>query len=241
VVAAPDHTGNTAVERITNTNAPIEQIQLDRPADVTAVIDAMLTPTDPLAKQFVVDPDRIGVVGHSFGGYTALTMASGHTNALGAAKADPRVKAIVALAPASNILSDSELKSISIPTMLIVGSLDTTTPLDSETTRPFSLVSATDLYKVVLDKGAHQSFTDICAYGAQLRALNAPQVILDTVDSQAAEGCPDNFMPIDRAHDVTNEYTISFFLNFVAGTPQLAGVIDPTLAPPAADVDVAAR
>jgi predicted dienelactone hydrolase len=243
VVAAPDHIGNTAVERITNSSAPFEQIQLDRPADITAVIDQMLSPTDASMQQFagVIDAERIGVVGHSFGGYTALAMASGHTNSLGAVGKDSRVGAIVGLAPASTMLTDEELSSITIPTMLIVGSDDTTTPLDPETTRPFSLVSSTDKYKVVLDKAAHQSFTDICDYGAQLRSLNAPQVILDTVDSQAAEGCPTNFMPIERAHELTNAYTLSFFLNFVAGTPELAGTIDPALAPSPYDVDVALK
>jgi predicted dienelactone hydrolase len=195
VVAAPDHTGNTAVERITNTSAPGEQIAYDRPLDVSAVIDGLLAPADDAAKRLskAIDRSRIGVTGHSFGGYTALAIASGHSGPPGATAADPRVKAIIGMAPASGLLSDAELSAIKIPTMLIVGTKDTTTPVDPQTTRPFSLITSSPVYKVEMTDAAHQSFTDLCSYGAALRALpNVPQVILDTVDRKAVRPalCP---------------------------------------------------
>jgi predicted dienelactone hydrolase len=229
VVAAPDHTGNTAVERITNTNAPIEQISLDRPLDVSAVIDGLLTPADESAKRFSasIDAARIGVAGHSAGGFTALAVAAGHTGPGGTSPADPRVKAIVGMAPASRGITDAELAGTKTPTLLITGTKDTTTPIETETSRPFKLLGSKPLYKIELTGAAHQSFTDVCSYGPALRALgNVPQVILDTVDSQAKEGCPAEFMPIQQAHDLTNAYVIAFFKAYVAGDKEAAVGLD---------------
>jgi predicted dienelactone hydrolase len=229
VVAAPDHTGNTAVERITNTNAPIEQNLLNRPLDVSAVIDELLKPTGDGAKRFAsaIDAARIGVSGHSAGGFTALAMGSGHTGAGGTTGVDPRVKAIAAMAPASRAITDAELAGMKTPTMLITGTKDTTTPIETETSRPFQLLGSKPLYKVELVNAAHQSFTDVCSYGPALRALgNVPQVILDTVDSQANEGCPSEFMPIQQAHDLTNALVIAFFKAQVAGDREAAIGLD---------------
>jgi predicted dienelactone hydrolase len=122
------------------------------------------------------------------------------------------VKAIAAMAPASRAITDTELAATKTPTMLITGTKDTTTPIETETSRPFQLLGSKPLYKVELGSAAHQSFTDVCSYGPALRALgNVPQVILDTVDSQAKEGCPAEFMPIQQAHDLTNSLVIAFF------------------------------
>ena len=97
VVAAPDHTGNTAIERLSNTEDEFDTIALNRPQDVSAVIDALIDPADPEAAGFAaaVDPEQIAVTGHSFGGFTAYAMASGYTNSLGTFEADPRVDAII--------------------------------------------------------------------------------------------------------------------------------------------------
>jgi predicted dienelactone hydrolase len=244
VVAAPDHTGNTAVERITNTSAAPEKNALDRPLDVTAVIDGLLTPADDAAKRFTpsIDPKRIGVAGHSAGGFTSLAVASGHTGTGGTTAADKRVKAVIGMAPASRGISDAELAGVTIPTMLITGTKDTTTPIETETSRPFKLLGSKPVFKVELVGGAHQSFTDICAYGPALRALaDVPQVILDTVDSQAKEGCPAEFMPIQRAHDLSNAYTIAFLKAFVSGDDAAGRGLSPTVTKPAADYTVETR
>lgn len=244
VVAAPDHTGNTAVERITNTSAAGEVTAYNRPLDVSAVIDGLLTPADDAAKRLAaaVDADRIGVSGHSFGGYTALAMASGHTGPGGTTKPDPRVKAVVAMAPASGLLSDPELAAIKVPTMLIVGTNDVTTPLDPQTTRPFSLITASPTYKVELKDAGHNSFTDLCSYGPALRALpNVPAAVIETVESQAVEGCAPNQMPIARAHELSNATTIAFLKAFVGGDKDAANAIDPKLTPALSDGSIAIK
>ena len=58
-----------------------------------------------------INERAIGVAGHSFGGFTALAMASGFHRPANSIDVPPdrRVKAIVPIAPASSSLSDAEL------------------------------------------------------------------------------------------------------------------------------------
>lgn len=66
----------------------------------------------------LIDPKRIAVGGHSFGGYTAL----GVTGTI-KEKHDPRVKAALLFSTGAGgyLYSEAELKSVSIPTMLLIG------------------------------------------------------------------------------------------------------------------------
>lgn len=49
IVVAPDHTGNTAIERVAQVPIDRDRVALDRPLDVIAVIDAMTGAGDPKA------------------------------------------------------------------------------------------------------------------------------------------------------------------------------------------------
>ncbi|MBK7974806.1 MAG: dienelactone hydrolase family protein [Deltaproteobacteria bacterium] len=95
VVVAPDHVDDTMVEVLATPRdqqgARSLQSAIDRPQDVGAVIDAALDPATPLGGELAsrLDPGRIGVVGHSFGGFTALV----------ASTLDPRIGACVPHAP----------------------------------------------------------------------------------------------------------------------------------------------
>ena len=87
VVVAPDHAGNTAVERVLGNADPSDVIAYNRPLDVTAVIDGAL------ADRFVgplVDAESIAVTGHSFGGFTTYAVAAGTDNPNGVTPVDPR-------------------------------------------------------------------------------------------------------------------------------------------------------
>lgn len=70
IVVAASHPGSMSLD-----SAPETNIQTwNRPADISFVIDAMLADA-----QFgpLIDADRIAVVGHSLGGYTALAIGGG--------------------------------------------------------------------------------------------------------------------------------------------------------------------
>jgi predicted dienelactone hydrolase len=225
IVAAPDHTGNTALERITDTADDGAVIAINRPNDIAAVIDQMTNPESLETVGFVasVDPENVAVTGHSFGGFTAYAMNSGYSNGVGEVTVDPRVDAIIPLAPATGsggntLLSDERLTALNAPTLVIGGTNDQTTPIDPNVTRPWDLAMSDPHYRLDLIDAQHQSFTDICDYQEFLPTLENPlPVVVDVIDAFAVEGCSPGDMPIDRAKDLTNTYAITFLESIFRG------------------------
>ncbi len=223
VVAAADHTGDTATDEILGTAVTPATNDIDRPGDVSAVIDDVTaratSTTDPLSG--VVDTEHVGVVGHSYGGYTALASVSGRTvPGGGTVEPDPRVDAVVAQAPYTERMTDAELEAVSVPTLLMVGSLDDVTPLATDTQRAFDLISGRPLVMVVLDAAGHQSFTDVCRYQKRLPELpDVPAALADLINRQAVEGCGPGLMDVVRAQSVADTLTVSFLQVQLAGLP----------------------
>jgi predicted dienelactone hydrolase len=246
VVAASDHTGNTAVDRLLagiddeapdDTTEPteeeirqFEQIGIDRANDVDRLIDALTDPgsaAGPFATQ--VDAEHIAVAGHSAGGSTATGMTIGITNDTGTFPPDERVDAIVLLAPAVGF-TDDELATVDVPMMSIVGTADDITPAGPNATRLWDLSSQSPAYRVEFEDAGHYAFTDICAYQAAVPTLpNVPQPIVDLIDSYAENGCAADSMPPERADELTDTYVITFLDEVLRGGPS---VIDATGTPP---------
>ncbi|MBK9033222.1 MAG: alpha/beta hydrolase [Myxococcales bacterium] len=91
VVVAVDHVGNTLWNQQAGDGLPLDTTTLaTRVADVRLAIDAALagTPPFPAALTAVIDPETIGVMGHSFGAVTAGMVT----------QAEPRIDAALALA-----------------------------------------------------------------------------------------------------------------------------------------------
>jgi dienelactone hydrolase len=138
VVAAMDHVGNTTQDMMQlampgsvrpDPRALGQGFVADRPADVSFVIDRMLAGEGGLE----IDADRIGVSGHSFGGWTTLMSVA----------CDERVRAALPLAPAggrSPLLPGGMTNHIrdalrldwtrEVPTLYLVAELDTLLPLE---------------------------------------------------------------------------------------------------------------
>ena len=158
VVASPDHIGNTLSDAVVaggpTTEAQFESLGL-RPDDMGFVLAYLqeLPGEDPLGA--IVDGERVGAAGHSFGALTTLRLLA----------EDRPIDAAVALAPPGYEIVwfgalANEPEDITVPVMIQAGELDMTTPLaDAESihtrmTAPRSLLT-------VLDAG-HFSFSDMC-------------------------------------------------------------------------------
>ncbi len=220
IVIAANHTGNTAIDNFVNAMVSQDQNDMNRPADISAEIDGMLArnadANDPFHNK--IDADRIGLFGHSYGGYTALATVGGHSTPLGTTVADKRIKAVVGLAPYTTRLTPAELAAVDVPTMMLVGTKDITTPANTNAEVAYESISGRPSVLVEMTAAAHQSFTDVCAYLGEIEKLpDAPKAVVDVIRKQATEGCGDEFMPFARDIEVTNTMTTAFLLQYVAG------------------------
>jgi predicted dienelactone hydrolase len=241
VVAAPDHTGNTAIDSFTGASVDSPTNANNRPDDITDTIDAVLAasndPDDVLAGR--VDDSRIGLTGHSFGGFTALASVSGHTNAVGTTIPDPRITAVVVMAPYTLLLSDDELAAVDVPTMMISATDDLTTPIATNTERPWELISGRPLVRIDITAAAHNSFTDLCQLRTAVAQLpDVPEAILGALDAQAGQACSDAVLDSVEVHRITNAYAAAFLIDELTGSRTYAAALECASPPPEVACDV---
>lgn len=192
-VAVPEHPGSNAQQiqdlvtgRAKEVSEPEEFV--NRPLDIKDLLDYLtnLAATNP-AYRGQLDLQRVGVIGQSFGGYTALTLAGAAINFAQLDKdcqsendtwnislllqcrargldrnqydfSDPRVKAAIAINPiVSSILGETNLSKIQIPVMTIAGSADTVAPALLEQIQPFTWLTSPNKYLVLMKGGTHFS------------------------------------------------------------------------------------
>ncbi len=130
VVAMLEHPGNTRRDdALAHTVANLE----NRPRHIRLVIDAALA--DPGLGPLIAR-ERIAIVGHSMGGYTALAVLGGRAVTLPtqtpegrpqpvSTEADPRVRAAILLAPAIDWFGgEGALAEVTAPILVRTGALD---------------------------------------------------------------------------------------------------------------------
>ena len=160
---------------------------IERPLDIQYVLDELerRNREDPQFKG-TLDLDKVGMVGHSLGGYTTLALAGAEINVERLQQqcpnkkinlnmsllmqcrakeliperqlADPRIDAAIAISPISSaILGKESLTNISIPTAIVSGSEDIIAPVVQEQVYPFTWLSAQDKYLAMMIPGDHFS------------------------------------------------------------------------------------
>lgn len=193
VVAVPEHPGSNSQQlqallggRAAEVTSPREFI--DRPLDIKYLLDQLssLSQSDPTYRGRL-NLEQVGVVGQSFGGYTALALAGAAIDFKQLEKncppspdvlnvslllqclatdlpqskynlSDPRVKAVIAINPVdSSILGQASLSQIKIPVMMVAGSVDTVAPAFPEQIQPFTWLRTPNKYLVLINGGTHFS------------------------------------------------------------------------------------
>ncbi|KAB8331389.1 alpha/beta hydrolase [Scytonema tolypothrichoides VB-61278] len=193
VVAVPEHPGSDAKQlqallsgKAAEVTSPREFI--DRPLDVKYLLDQLtnLSQTDPGYKGRL-NLEQVGVVGQSFGGYTALALAGAPIDfkqlekncpaspdtinvslllqclAMSLPKSaynlsDSRVKAAIAINQIdSSILGEASLSQIKVPIMIMSSTADTVAPALPEQIQPFTWLTTPNKYLVLINGATHFS------------------------------------------------------------------------------------
>jgi predicted dienelactone hydrolase len=212
VVATPDHHGNTFVDSLAGV---VDPTSFDnRPRDMSFVIDQMLDLGAQPSGLFAgaIDADRIGASGHSFGGYTSFALA---TQPVVGPPPDTRVKAIFPQAPAAIGFTDDAFRALTVPTLIVGGSLDQTTPFEANQQHPFDLLpaGAAVVGLARLDGAGHFTFSNYCDVDRDLLGFLGG----------FAEACQPRHLPFRQAHDITNFLALNFFDAVLRGDADALG------------------
>lgn len=186
-VALPEHPGSNSeqlqalISGLTSDAAPPSEA-VDRPLDMKYVLDQLAA-----TYRGRLDMQNVGVLGQSFGGYTALALAGAEINFEKLEKdcalldeslnlslllqcralllpqidyqlGDDRIKAAIAINPVdSSIFGKTEMGDIKIPVMLFSSSNDTAAPALSEQILPFTWLTTPNKYLVLMKNATHFS------------------------------------------------------------------------------------
>ena len=251
VVVVPEHLGSNTQQLLALLQGRAKEVTdptefLDRPLDVSFILDQLeqRAQSDPIF-QGRLNFEQVGIVGQSFGGYTALVLAGAPLNlgqlrqdcdtqldqtfnlslllqcqalrlpAQPYALTDPRIRAVVAINPiGSSLLGPESYRQIQVPVMVIAGSADTVAPAVQEQFQPFSWLTQTHKYLLLILNGTH--FSTI-----------AP--------SQTESGVlPDLSDLVGPAPGLARHYlkatSLAFFNTHVADSSQASALLTPKLA-----------
>ncbi len=152
IVIAPSHPGNT-IREFPNCGTPAAQAASanERPADVIDALDQMLAANGDAASPFfaALDPARVGMSGHSFGGFTTYL----------AVARDPRFKVALPLAAAV-----PGVPRLMIPSLTLLGQIDSV--VDNAAIRAAYAAAAPPKLLVEIEDGGHYVMSDLCFPGA---------------------------------------------------------------------------
>jgi len=222
VVAALEHPGSNQ----TNTNSALQgktsvmkpQEFLDRPQDISFVLDELekLNQTANYPLQGKLATNNAMIIGHSFGGGTALEIAGaelqlerlkqrckknltifsqGEVMQCIAQKLpentyqlrDTRIKQAIALNPTTSLIfGETGLTKVQVPTLVLASSADKTTPALTEQIAGFDKIPSPK-WLVGIVGGTHLSLKDPSTTLDQIGKPNTPISGGEVVDEQAAD------------------------------------------------------
>ncbi|WP_414563792.1 MULTISPECIES: alpha/beta hydrolase [unclassified Anabaena] len=248
-VAVLEHPGSNSerVQRyLTGLAGPLEAEEfIDRPLDITFLLDELeiMTKTNPLLLG-KLNLQQVGAIGHSFGGYTVLTLAGAKINleqlqqdcspsnstfnlslflqcqvteleTLNNQLQDDRIKAVLAINPlTSSIFGETGMSQIQIPVMLVGSSQDIATPILSEQVRPFTWLTNPNKYLALIENATH--FSVIAEPTSDNDVLPIPAALLG----------PDRA----PAYAYVKSLSVAFFNTHLLNRPQYRSYLQPSYA-----------
>ncbi|MEH6585536.1 MAG: dienelactone hydrolase family protein [Halioglobus sp.] len=216
VVAAPNHTGNTLFDP----TDPFELAAINRVGDAGFVIDHIMSRSadeqDPFYQQ--IDPDNVGVTGHSFGGFTAVGATVGYEGIQG----DSRIRAIAPIAGAiENIFTPEQLATIDIPVLLLGGTDDQVVPIAGNDYAYENMVGEKPVHQVNLIGANHEQFAVLCDLGDVL--VNSGVAFEDWSTDflgsillpRYTRVCLEPLLDYETVERLQNQYVVSFFRRYL--------------------------
>lgn len=211
IVVSPDHTGNAGVTPLPEKALPYDKngrssSAKDRPVDVSFLITRCLAGSGRRGSWFegALDADRIGVLGHSFGGFTACKVV----------ETDERVKAIIPMTVAYG-------KRTSVPCFVMLADRDRTMKQPGNTVaRMYYQASKGPKHLLTLKRGGHFSFTDMDRIAPGFG---------DGIGKDKRTG--EEFLPIGRAKSIINAYSLAFFDAYLRGNSRAGAFLTTNIDP----------
>jgi predicted dienelactone hydrolase len=215
VVAAPDFP-------LTKIGTPGGFVLRDLPnqaGDVSFVIDSMLRFNDEDGNLLrgSIDPEHIGLTGHSLGAFTTLITIYG----LYGAERDDRIDAALSISGSACFYDEGDVGDVSTPLMVLHGSEDLIVPR-SGSRKAYDQAHAPRYWVEV--RGANHvrfSFADIddsVVVGGVRRSVGADESVATPEPGTGVQSCLGNPDPlgapaisIDEQHDALNLYATPFF------------------------------
>ena len=191
IVVAPDHPGDVLMDWLSGRHSDDRTNEVDRLADAHLLIAAMtdaapegVEPAMPADVRGCVDADRIVVLGHSYGAFTAFAASAGSR---GVARHE-RVRAAVVLQPYTRSASDTFLARVTVPTLLVASTGDRTTPPSSDADRPWRLMTGSPAWRLDLDLAGHHAASDVPLYAELVHQISGvPDIVRQYLEATAAE------------------------------------------------------
>ena len=258
VVIAADHPTNTLFDQMSpgSFEEDLASNYVYRPQDVIRQLDFVETLTAADGDYpGLIDMEQVAVMGHSFGGYTALAVAGAELdfNRLDAycddpttserlaasvcflqeseneiadlinepatendtyiVGSDPRVDAVIALAPWNGpILNESSLAAIDMPALILVGTGDRVTIPERDAFTMFDDLTNAERTLGTFAYGDHYIFVDECFEAA--------------INLGFFSSCSDRVWDMARVHDISNHLITAFLLDTFYDDAEATNAID---------------